>query len=100
MNAREFHRILQSVNFKKKPEITLIIDGLAVFIKPTSFVEPTAALEEASEDPDAIRSKGSDLFEIHGNIQLHDKPYMIGALYVEPAHVTAFAVEHHGPRTP
>jgi hypothetical protein len=98
MNAREFHRILESIDFRKKPEIALIVDGLPVIMKPTSFVEPTSAIPESETDPDAIRERGSDLFEIHGNMQLHDKPYMIGTLYVEPAHVTAFLVEHHGPR--
>ncbi len=88
MTAPELARILEAIDLKKKPEITLIVDGLAVVIKLASFIEPTAAVPGADH-------QGSDLFELQGTIRLHDKPFTVGSLYVEPEHVTAVAVEQH-----
>ena len=57
-------------------------------VKLTSFVEPTAAVDGEMHD-------GSDLFELNGTVRLHDKPFTVGSIYVDPTHVTAIAVEQH-----
>ncbi len=88
MTAPELARILESIDLKKKPEITLIVDGLAVVVKLASFIEPTAAVVGAEHD-------GSDLFELQGTIRLHDKPFTVGSLFADPSHISAIAVEQH-----
>jgi hypothetical protein len=87
MTAEEFADILERLDLSRKQEITMIIDGLAVMVRLSRFVEPTSAVPGAE-------GGDSNLFELDGTVRLHDKPFTVGALFVDPTHISAVAVEY------